>query len=31
MFLSARDLARLGLLVLDRGRDLVPEQWLPKA
>jgi CubicO group peptidase (beta-lactamase class C family) len=31
LFLSARDLARIGLLVLERGRDLVPEQWLTRS
>ena len=31
LFLSARDLARIGLLVLERGRGLVPEQWLTQS
>jgi CubicO group peptidase (beta-lactamase class C family) len=31
LFLSARDLARIGLLVLERGRGLVPEQWLTRS
>jgi CubicO group peptidase (beta-lactamase class C family) len=31
LFLSARDLARIGLLVLDRGRGLVPAQWLTRS
>ena len=31
MFLSARDLARIGLLVLDGGRGLVPQQWLAQS
>jgi CubicO group peptidase (beta-lactamase class C family) len=31
LFLSGRDLARIGLLVLERGRGLVPEQWLTRS
>jgi CubicO group peptidase (beta-lactamase class C family) len=31
LFLSGRDLARIGLLVLERGRGLVPEQWLTQS
>ena len=31
MFLSARDLARIGLLVLERGRGLIPERWLTQS
>jgi CubicO group peptidase (beta-lactamase class C family) len=31
LFLSARDLARIGLLVLERGRDLIPRQWLTQS
>lgn len=31
LFLSGRDLARIGLLVLERGRGLVPEQWLTES
>ena len=31
LFLSARDLARIGLLVLERGHGLVPAQWLTQS
>ncbi|GAA5199825.1 serine hydrolase [Rugosimonospora acidiphila] len=31
LFLSARDLARIGLLVLAGGRGLVPRQWLTQS
>jgi CubicO group peptidase (beta-lactamase class C family) len=31
LFLSARDLARIGLLVLERGRGLIPERWLTQS
>lgn len=31
LFLSGRDLARVGLLVLEGGRDLIPPQWLAQS
>ena len=31
LFLSARDLARIGVLVLERGRGLVPAKWLTQS
>ncbi|HEX5116535.1 MAG TPA: serine hydrolase [Pseudonocardiaceae bacterium] len=31
LFLSGRDLARIGLLVLEGGRGLIPQQWLAQS